>query len=199
MLRKGTVDLLLAKPVSRPGLLLYKYVGGLTFMVLNTIVLVFGLWVALGLRSGIWEFAILLMIPVLTLECALFYALSTLLAVLTRSPVVCILGCFLLWGVLFGLGWGHWVAAMAAEGRGDESPGWFTSTLMVAHKVMPHYLDFDWLVDRTVMEHMQPEANRGQIALKYGMYSWSESLGVTSLYIVFLLGLSCWRFWAKDY
>src|SRR5205823_2542737 len=28
MLRKGTVDLLLVKPISRPALLLYKYIGG---------------------------------------------------------------------------------------------------------------------------------------------------------------------------
>jgi hypothetical protein len=104
-----------------------------------------------------------------------------------------------LWAVLFGLGWGHWLVAMTSESRGDESPGWFSSTIKVAHKVLPHYLDLDWLVDRAVMERMQPEANRSQIELKYRMYSWSESLGVTSLYLVSLLGLSCWRFSAKDY
>src|SRR5262245_15026989 len=54
MLRKGTVDLLLAKPIQRWMLLLYKYVGGLTFIFVNNCVAVFGIWLVLGWRSGIW-------------------------------------------------------------------------------------------------------------------------------------------------
>ena len=42
MLRKGTVDFLLVKPIRRPTLLLYKYVGGLTFIFLNTALAVGG-------------------------------------------------------------------------------------------------------------------------------------------------------------
>ena len=38
MLRKGTVDLLIVKPIRRSTLLLYKYVGGLLFILLNTAV-----------------------------------------------------------------------------------------------------------------------------------------------------------------
>ncbi|HEV3448194.1 MAG TPA: hypothetical protein VG099_26375, partial [Gemmataceae bacterium] len=36
MLRKGTVDLLLVKPIHRSTLLIYKYIGGLMFILLNT-------------------------------------------------------------------------------------------------------------------------------------------------------------------
>src|SRR5262249_26444513 len=110
MLRKGTVDLLLAEPVNRFTLLAYKYVGGLTFMFLNTVVLVVGIWAAIGARTGIWDAWFLFMIPVLTFEFAVFYALSTLAAVWTRSPVVSILLCVLMWGVLMGLGWVYWLA-----------------------------------------------------------------------------------------
>jgi hypothetical protein len=39
MLRKGTIDLLLVKPISRPALLLCKFLGGLTFMFLNTVLM----------------------------------------------------------------------------------------------------------------------------------------------------------------
>ncbi len=38
MLRKGTVDMLVVKPIHRVTLLLYKYIGGLTFIFLNTVV-----------------------------------------------------------------------------------------------------------------------------------------------------------------
>src|SRR5581483_1069477 len=54
MLRKGTVDMLLAKPIHRTTLLLYKYVGGMAFMVINAVVIMGGLWLALGVRSGVW-------------------------------------------------------------------------------------------------------------------------------------------------
>ncbi|MFQ3592333.1 MAG: hypothetical protein SNJ82_03970, partial [Gemmataceae bacterium] len=54
MIRKGTVDLLIVKPVPRFILLLYKYVGGLLFILINTTVAVGGVWLAFALRSGIW-------------------------------------------------------------------------------------------------------------------------------------------------
>src|SRR5262249_54409021 len=54
MLHKGSIDLLLAKPVRRTVLLIYKFIGGLTFMFVNTVVIVVGIWFVLGLRSGIW-------------------------------------------------------------------------------------------------------------------------------------------------
>ena len=48
MLRKGTLDLLLVKPISRWTLLLYKYVGGLSFIFLNAAVAVIGIWRSLA-------------------------------------------------------------------------------------------------------------------------------------------------------
>src|SRR5262249_22644763 len=88
MLRKGTIDLLLSKPIHRTVLLVYKFIGGLSFMFLNTVIIVVGIWVVLGLRSGIWAPGFLLIIFILTFEFAIFYSVSTLFGVLTRSPVV---------------------------------------------------------------------------------------------------------------
>jgi hypothetical protein len=42
-------------------------------------------------------------------------------------------------------------------------------------------------------------AEREEIAKKWEAYRWSEALLVTSAYIFGILGLACWRFWAKDY
>jgi ABC-type transport system involved in multi-copper enzyme maturation permease subunit len=199
MLRKGTIDLLLSKPVSRTGLLLYKYIGGLTFMVINTALLILGLWFVLGLRTSIWELAFLWSIPILTFEFALFYALSTLAAVLTRSPVVCILGCVLMWALLSGVGWAYWLTTEISDAQGKEGRGWFTSTMEVAHAALPHYLDLDWLGDKSLREQTLPEAERPRLEREYRMFNWSESILVTAAYIVLLLGLGCWRFSTKDY
>ena len=198
MLRKGTIDLLLAKPVSRLGLLLYKYLGGLTFMFLNTVPLVVGLWLILGLRTGVWEATILLMIPVLSIEFALFYALSTLVGVLTRSPIVCILGCILLWFILWGIGASYYYTQVRFK-QGIEGPGPVTSGLEYAHMALPHYLDLDWLTDWAVIERSLPEAERVERAGQYSMFHWPETLTVTGLYIGLLLGLAGWRFSVADY
>ncbi len=199
MLRKGTIDLLLSKPLTRPGLLIYKYVGGLTFMFLNTAVLVVGLWVVLGLRTSVWEPAFLYALPILTFEFALFYALSTLLAVLTRSPIVCIVGCVLMWGLLFGMGWGYYFASSTSEAKGKLAPEWIYNTATVAHAALPHYLDLDWLGDRALQERTLPDAERSGLEKRYSMFNWAESCLVTSLYILLFLGLACWRFSAQDY
>src|SRR5207302_6968027 len=70
MLRKGTIDMLLAKPIHRPVLLVYKYIGGLTFMFLNSCVAIGGVWLGLGLRSGIWAPGFVMTFLTLTFFCA---------------------------------------------------------------------------------------------------------------------------------
>ena len=101
MLRKGSVDLLLVKPINRVVLLLYKFVGGLTFMFLNAAAAVVGVWLALGLRSGVWAFSFLETILVLTFIFAILYSASTLFGVLTQSPIASILLTCGLWVVIF--------------------------------------------------------------------------------------------------
>lgn len=203
MLRKGTIDLLLAKPISRVALMLYKYTGGLTFMFVNTALLILGLWVVLSLRSGVWEPFFLITIPILTFQFAFFYALSTLAAVLTRSPIVSILLCVVAWALLWALGWAHYAATALKDPSGREGlvAGWLATSADVAHAMLPHYLDLDWLGDRLLQERSlgMTTTEREQLAKKNEPYRWPESLLVTGLYIGLLLGLACWRFSAKDY
>jgi ABC-type transport system involved in multi-copper enzyme maturation permease subunit len=131
MLRKGTVDLLLVKPIHRVTLLLYKYVGGLLFIFLNTTVAVLGVWVALGLRSGVWAPSFLLTILVIIAFFAILYAVSTLFSVLTQSPVAAILLTCAVWFVLYVVGaiyqYGEALRKQeerhaAAAARGEQSP-----------------------------------------------------------------------------
>ena len=86
MLRKGTVDLLLVKPIHRFALLLYKYVGGLTFIFLNTAFAMGGVWLVIGLRSGIWAQGFSCMILVFTFYFAILYAVSALFGGADAQP-----------------------------------------------------------------------------------------------------------------
>lgn len=122
MLRKGTVDLLVVKPMPRSVLLLYKYVGGLLFILINTTVAVGGVWLALAARSGIWAPGVLISIPAITFFFAILYSVSVLFGVVTRSAIVAILVTCATWFFLFLVGAPHtitefFVKEMQAQAR----------------------------------------------------------------------------------
>ncbi|MHB1422480.1 MAG: ABC transporter permease [Gemmataceae bacterium] len=222
MLRKGTVDMLVVKPISRWTLLLYKYIGGMTFMFLNTVVVVVGIWLVLGVRTNMWGMGFLFSIAVLTFQFALYYAVSTLFAVLTRSSIVSILMTCLTWFVCSLLiGYGYQIvdgtrkmrdlANIQAEASGMEIPeeqslekplpDWAYTTADIIHFAAPHLKDLDVLTKKLILEDTQPANNPQRKAADklYADFRWTETLTVTSLYIVVLLALSSWRFATRDY
>ena len=115
LLRKGSVDLYISKPIGRIELLIYKYFGGLLFVLILMTVMVGSVWVTLGLRTGLWSPSFLLLIPVITFYFAILYAVSTLAAVLTRSTLVAILASFLAYAIFFGIGFGFDIIRQVKE------------------------------------------------------------------------------------
>ena len=107
------VAVLLAKPVPRWGLLLGKYVGVLAFVLVQATYFVGGTWLALALRTGIWDPRYLLSVPLLLLHFAIFFSVSLLLAVCTRSTVVCVFGSIAFWGICWAINYGR----HAGDGR----------------------------------------------------------------------------------
>ncbi len=104
MLNKGALDLIVSKPVSKPAALVYKYLGGLTFVVIVATFTALGVWLAVGVRTGLWAPNFLATVPVLTLYFAVLYAVSTLAAAVTRNALVAILLTVLAWAVFWGVG-----------------------------------------------------------------------------------------------
>jgi ABC-type transport system involved in multi-copper enzyme maturation permease subunit len=202
MLRKGTIDLLLSKPIHRATLLVYKYIGGLTFMFLTTVVTVVGVWLVLGLRSGLWAPNFLLSIFVLTFQFAIFYAISTLIAVLTRSPIVCILVACFSWLILWAVGTGHIFLDATREFKEvSRIPNWVYVTGDAAHFIMPRYKDLDALNTELIgRDLLGPDSlERKAIQRIYGSITWGKSLGFTVGFIALMLGLATWAFSRKDY
>jgi ABC-type transport system involved in multi-copper enzyme maturation permease subunit len=104
MIRKGTLELLLVRPIPRWRLLFYKYLGGLMFALVLLVALVGGAWVATGITAGLWSPTVLWAVPILLLFFGLLYSCSTLVAVITRAPVPAMLMTCLYWVALFIVG-----------------------------------------------------------------------------------------------
>jgi ABC-type transport system involved in multi-copper enzyme maturation permease subunit len=204
MLRKGTIDMLLAKPIHRPVLLIYKYIGGLSFMFLSSCSAIGGVWLVLGLRSGIWAPGFILTIFTLTFFFAILYSVSALIGVLTRTPIVSILVTCIFWFAMWLVGQIYTVLTMIrkepamAEMR-DGVPQWVFNVVDVLHFVLPRTSDLNVLNVHLVGSVLTDHERRlgGFIALPD--VSWAESITVSLCFIGVMLGLACWRFSRKDF
>jgi hypothetical protein len=227
MLQKGAVELWLSKPILRPALLIFKYLGGLTFVFVLTAVTVLGVWTAIGLRSGIWAPGFLIVIPAVTFYFALLYSVSTLAAVLTRSTVVAILLTLAAWFGLWLTGTVH--AALdevrhardkieksikeAAGPAGEEQaevevkvgsdgppdiPRWVYGIADAVYTVLPRTRELNDLTAEWVGRGLLSDADQKRHE-KADRPPWWETVGVTAAFIAVMLGLACWKFARTDY
>lgn len=120
-LEASAAAVLLAKPTPRWLLLLGKYLGVLSFIALQAMVFIGGTWLALGLKTGIWDMEYLLCVPLLLLHFAVFFAVSTLLAACRCGPVACTIGSLLFWLVCWGMNYGRHAVMLLPESSGISS------------------------------------------------------------------------------
>lgn len=91
MLERGAIDVVLAKPISRARLFLYKYAASMVFVLLQATVFVGLTFTVVGLRWQVWLPGYLLAIPLLVLLFSYLYCVSVLVGVVTRSVIAAIL------------------------------------------------------------------------------------------------------------
>jgi ABC-type transport system involved in multi-copper enzyme maturation permease subunit len=100
MLEKGTIDLLISKPVSRFTILLSKFFGALLFMFISMVFLLGSIWLILSAKSGFWDYQFLLTVPLITLAFAVMYSINVFIGLTTQSTIISILVNFFLIFVL---------------------------------------------------------------------------------------------------
>ena len=212
MLRKGTVDLLLAKPIHRWLLLVYKYIGGLAFVFFNIAFAMVGIWLVLGIRTGLWPTGSLALILTTTFFFAILYAISTFIGVVTRSIVTSIMVTIAAWVVLFAVGATHTVfdreyrLEQDAEAKGQPLPKekqWGNNavgqTARVFHARLPRTSDVEKMSDIIVYTDFMT-GNLADISkFDTSDRNWWESVLVSVLWIAIFLGLAVLWFTLKDY
>jgi len=103
LVSSGTVETLLARPIPRWRLYLFKFAGGLAFTALQVGVFCVASFLVIGLRGGAWEPGLFLAIPMVTLLYSYLFSACALIGTLTRSAIAALLLTVLLWGFLFTL------------------------------------------------------------------------------------------------
>ncbi len=94
MLERGSVELLVSKPLTRPLIFLARFIGAQSVMALNVTYLIAGSWLVLSLKTGIWHWPYLYSILMVIAAFAMMYALSSLVGITTRSASVSIMVVF---------------------------------------------------------------------------------------------------------
>jgi hypothetical protein len=206
MMQKGTLDLLLVKPLERWRLLIYKYLGGLGFIGINASFAVIGLWLIIGLRTGIWCWTLLILIPVIVFCFAVLYSISTLVAILTHSSVVAMLITCLVWALIFGVGRGrtelrqqYAPPGMLHVSAQTEPVDLGLAVLDVVHFVLPRTHDLGMLTSELVGSDLLPELPLSAPQEVHPALDWLESVSVSLVFIAVMLALACLRFCTKDY
>jgi hypothetical protein len=139
-LAPGAASVLLAKPVPRWSLLAGKYLGVLAFVAFQALVFVGGTWLALALRTGVWDMAYLWCVPLLLLHFAVFFSVSALLAVCTRSTVACVIGSLLFWLLCWGMNYGRHLVAGVPDVQ--QVPGSLAWLVEAGYWTLPKPADF---------------------------------------------------------
>jgi ABC-type transport system involved in multi-copper enzyme maturation permease subunit len=196
-LEPQAASVLLAKPSARWQLLIGKYVGVLTFVGFQVILFVGATWLALGLRTGIWDMAYWWCVPLLLLQFAVFYSFSVLLAVLTRSTVACVFGSLLFWLVAWGINYG---TVMAHGTMDNQSVSSGTRVLAdAAYWISPKPIDAGLILYDALgaKQEEKPEIFKLLAAWK----SFSPQLSILSSLVITgaFLALSAHELNAKDY
>ena len=94
MLQKGSIDLLLCRPISRWRIVTARYLGGGAIMAFNATYLFLGVWAVLGLKSGIWNYGFPLSVLLVIFAFSVLFSLVMLVSVTTESGPAGLLSAF---------------------------------------------------------------------------------------------------------
>ena len=190
--------MLLAKPVPRWSLLAGKYVGVLAFVAFQATVFVIGTWAMLGLRTGVWHMGYLLSIFLLLLHFSIFFSVSTLLAVSTRSTVACVFGSVVFWLLCWGMNYGHHAAlAMPEIQQTLTGFSWLTEA---AYWLMPKPADMGIILSDTLhTSGYFSGVTEFKTFLEQDAFCPGLSILSSFLFSFFLLIAAAWQFSTMDY
>ncbi|MDB5033704.1 MAG: hypothetical protein JWQ98_945 [Chlorobi bacterium] len=181
IMEKGSIDLLLSKPISRTTILLGRALGGVIAIALNLLLFVVAMWALYGIFTGVWVTSFLIgatLIPLFTFM--VIYSAVILLNVITES-----------WVLPISLVYLH-VIILATFLRGREE----TLFTFIGSDVIKRLIDG--------LYYALPQT-ADLIGTATPQYIWTSSIDNIvpfiqgTIFTVVMLSLAIWRFQKKDF
>ena len=88
MVQKGSIELLLCRPAPRWQLVVARFFGGVAIMTFNAVYLMVGVWVVMGIKSGIWNTGFPLSTILIVIAFVFLYVIVTALSVMSENAAV---------------------------------------------------------------------------------------------------------------
>jgi ABC-type transport system involved in multi-copper enzyme maturation permease subunit len=194
----GAASVLLAKPVPRWSLLAGKFVGVLAFVGFQALVFVASTWLALGVRTGVWDPSYFLCVPILLLHFSVFFSFSAMLAVATRSTVACVFGSILFWLLCWAMNFGRHSTVLLPDLQ-SLSP-LFAHAIELGYWILPKPLDFHFvLLDTLEADHFFTRVVDTNALAERGAWLPGWSVVASVAFAVGLLAVAAYDFVTTDY
>src|SRR4051794_20669367 len=91
VLEPGRISLLLSKPITRPILLLGRYIGNVLIVAANHVYLICSIWLVIGIKTGVWEGRFLLSIAASLFIFSILLCVVTLVGVISESAALSVM------------------------------------------------------------------------------------------------------------
>jgi ABC-type transport system involved in multi-copper enzyme maturation permease subunit len=91
VLEPGRISLLLSKPITRPMLLLGRYLGNVLIVGANHVYLICTIWVVIGMKTGIWEGRFLLSIAASVFIFSILLCVVVFVGVISESAALSVM------------------------------------------------------------------------------------------------------------
>ena len=137
-MQSGTIDVVLAKPLSRWKLFLGKYLGSLGFVLIQSTFFVGITFLVIGWRAEVWLWGYLWCIPLLVLFFSYLYAVCVLAGVWFRSTLTSLLVALGFWFLCFLV---HTVDGIVKSNPMWSGQGQLQRMVAIAHVVLPKTSD----------------------------------------------------------
>lgn len=192
---------LLAKPVSRRLLLGGKFAGVLAFVLCHATFFVVGTWLALGVKTGIWDAAYLWSVPLLVAHFAIFFGFSMLLAVISRSTVLCVYGSIMFWLLCWGMNFGrHAIVAESYQADQERFAERTVALVEAAYWTLPKPADLGIvLYDALGAADSFSQNGAFQSVKDHGDFHPGLSLAASLVFLLLLLTGATRQFASLDY
>ena len=177
VLEPGRIELLLSKPLTRSHIVLGRYAGNILVVLLNTTFLVCGVWIILGIRTGIWSPVFFVAIVTTTFIFAVLLAVVVLIGVMFESAAL---------------------ATMVAVALMIVSP------ILAQTSLMMRLLSSQWSRDLwQVLYQIFPKVwDLGHItldAIQHGTFDGAAPIATSAAFGIAVMGAALWVFQRRDF